>query len=416
MRVLWFSNSPAAAYENKVKGTGGWMVSLDKAIQNKVDLHVAYLYPYKQAPFKNGQTTYHPIYSGNILLKRFIGKYRRNALSEYLRVIDDVKPDIIHIHGSENTFHSILLHVDIPVVLSVQGNLTVYAYKYLSGFHGQYLNFKRGKCSLKSIILGRQSYLDGWDFLRKMSKIEQKNLLQLKNVIGRTDWDYRITRVLAPNSTYFVCNEALRDSFYTHVWNNPYLSGRVVIHTTNGDNYYKGFETLCHCLHLLNSIGMDVEWRVAGVAEESAINRITKKFLKQNYPQKGLRLMGSLDEHGLVDSLLSSHLYVMPSHIENSPNNLCEAMILGLPCIATHAGGTASILKDHEEGFIIQDGDPWVMAGAIIEMINNREQAVMYGQNARKTALKRHNRETIVEELLETYQTIINAVNTTSTE
>lgn len=408
MRVLWFSNSPAAAYDDKIKGTGGWMVSLDKAIQNQVELHVAYLYPYKQASFQNGQTTYHPIYSGNIISKRFLGNYKKNFLADYLRVINEVKPDIIHIHGSENTFHSILAHVNIPVVLSVQGNLTVYVQKYLSGFHGQFLNYKRGKCSIKSIILGRQSYQDGWDFLRMMSMIEQKNLLHLKYVIGRTDWDYRITRILAPESNYFVCNEMLRDSFYNHEWNNPYQSGRLVIHTTNGDNYYKGFETLCHALHLLNGLGLDVEWRVAGVSEDSAINRITKKYLKRNYPQKGLRLMGSLDENGLVESLLSSHLYVMPSHIENSPNNLCEAMILGLPCIATHAGGTASILKDHEEGFIIQDGDPWVMAGAIIEMINNPEQAILYGQNARKRALVRHDRATIVKSILETYQDIIN--------
>ena len=216
MKVLWFSNSPAAAYEDKVKGTGSWMVTLDKAIQKNVELHVAYLYPYKQVPFQNGQTTYHPIYSGNILMKRFLGSYKKNFLAEYLRVINEIKPDIIHIHGSENTFHSILSHVDIPVVLSVQGNLTVYAHKYLSGFHGQSLNYKRGKCSIKSIILGRQSYHDGWNFLRKMSMIEQKNLLHLKYVIGRTDWDYRITRILAPDSNYFVCNEMLRDSFYNH--------------------------------------------------------------------------------------------------------------------------------------------------------------------------------------------------------
>ena len=412
MKVLWFSNSPAAAYEDNLKGTGGWMVALDKAIQNNVELHVAYLYPYKQMPFKNGETTYYPIYSGNIIAenikKRFLRIKRRDFTNDFLKVIEMVKPDIIHIHGSENTFHSILSHVDIPVVLSVQGNLTVYAHKYLSGFHGQSLNYKRGKCSIKSIILGRQSYQDGWDFLRKMCMIEQKNLLHLKYVIGRTDWDYRITRILAPESNYFVCNEILRDSFYNHEWHNPYQSGRLVIHTTNGDNYYKGFETLCHALYLLNGLGLDVEWRVAGVSEDSAINRITKKYLKRNYPQKGLRLMGSLNENGLVESLLSSHLYVMPSHIENSPNNLCEAMILGLPCIATHAGGTASILKDHDEGFIIQDGDPWVMAGAIIEMINNPEQAILYGQNARKKALVRHDREAIVRSLLETYQEIIN--------
>lgn len=407
MKVLWFSNSPAAAYNDGIKGTGGWMVTLDHALQSQVELHVSYLYPYKQVPFQNGQTTYHPIYSGHILLKRFSDITTKNFLADYLRVIEEVKPDIIHIHGSENTFHSILSHVNIPVVLSVQGNLTVYAQKYLSGFHGRYLNIKRGRMSIKSLILGRQSYQDGWDYLQKMSKIEQQNLLQLKYVIGRTDWDYRITRILAPDSTYFVCNEMLRDSFYTNEWHNPYQSGRLVIHTTNGDNYYKGFETLCHALHLLNGLGLDVEWRVAGVSEDSAINQITKKYLKQNYPQKGLRLMGSLDENGLVDSLLSSHLYVMPSHIENSPNNLCEAMILGLPCIATHAGGTASILENRKEGILIQDGDPWVMAGAVVELMRNPLLAVQYGQVARERAQQRHDRERIVQELLSNYRMII---------
>ena len=48
------------------------------------------------------------------------------------------------------------------------------------------------------------------------------------------------------------------------------------------------------------------------------------------------------------------------------------------------------------------------MAGAIIEMINNPEQAILYGQNARKKALVRHDREAIVKSLLKTYQDIIN--------
>jgi hypothetical protein len=33
-------------------------------------------------------------------------------------------------------------------------------------------------------------------------------------------------------------------------------------------------------------------------------------------------------------------------------------MIIGMPCIATFAGGTASMLKSDEEGILIQDGDP----------------------------------------------------------
>ena len=104
----------------------------------------------------------------------------------------------------------------------------------------------------------------------------------------------------------------------------------------------------------------------------------------------------------------------MVSHIENSPNNLCEAMILGMPCLATSAGGTSSILKDKEEGIIIQDGDPWVMAGAILELYRNSKMALEYGEKARITALKRHDKETIVNNLIQTYEIIIKETKCTS--
>ena len=44
---------------------------------------------------------------------------------------------------------------------------------------------------------------------------------------------------------------------------------KIILFTTNGDNYYKGFETLCHSLTLLNEIGIHVEWRIAGVSNNS---------------------------------------------------------------------------------------------------------------------------------------------------
>ena len=54
--------------------------------------------------------------------------------------------------------------------------------------------------------------------------------------------------------------------------------------------------------------------------------------------------MGSLDENEMICEL-KSHIYVMPSHIENSPNNLCEAMILEC-LVLLHAGGTASMMSN----------------------------------------------------------------------
>lgn len=411
MKVLWFSNSLAGAGDETMKNTGGWMFALDKALQQKVELHVVYKYPYKQGSFIKGKSCYHPIYTGNIFLEnikhRFLPRHYKNLVDEYLKIIDEVKPDIIHIHGSENDYHSIANKIEIPLVLSIQGNPTVIAHKYNIGFCGKLKNTKIGRWTFYSLFFGRRSFKSGFENLKWMSSLEQKNFPNIKNIIGRTDWDRRITRVLAPESRYFIVNEALRDVFYTKVWNMDPPHSKLIIHTTNGNNYYKGFETLCYALRLLTQIGTDVEWRVAGVSEDSAINKITKKYLGKNYPEKGLVLMGSLDENGLVESLMTSHIYVMPSHIENSPNNLCEAMLLGMPCITTLAGGSDSILINKKEGLVIQDGDPWSMAGAILELKNDWDTALMYGKQARIHALERHNKDKIVNDLIETYQTII---------
>lgn len=415
MKVLWFSNTPALGQEylnQQSKGTGGWMAALDKSMQEEVELSIAFTYPYPIELFKHGKTMYYPVYTGNIVVgnlkQRWLNKvYDTDFLTQYLKIIDEVKPDIIHIHGTENSFSCIIDQVKIPVVVSIQGLLMVIFHKYKSGLHGRHILSKKLSYNLKSLLFGNASFLRTYKKLGKMSEIEHRNLKKTKYIIGRTDWDRRITRILAPESIYYTGNEILRDTFFEKKWDQKSINGKLIIHTTNGNSYFKGFETLCHAMTLLNENGIDVEWRVAGISKNSLIDKIVKKQLKKKYPQRGLVLLGSLNEQELVSKLKEAHIYVMTSHIENSPNNLCEAMILGMPCIATLAGGTGSMLTDKLEGILIQDGDPWVMAGAILELINNWEEAVRYGENARKRALERHNKNTIVTSLIETYQLII---------
>ena len=412
MKVLWFTNSTAAAFSNALKGTGGWIEALDCALQGLVELHVAFLYPYDLKPFVNGRTTYHPIYTGGIVMnnirRRFISDSKDRYTQKYIDLVKEVNPDIIHIHGTENTFHRILGKTQAPVVISVQGIPTVIAHKYNSGYYGSYINCKTTKRTLQSFLFGRASYKTIMRKLERFGNVEQDTFMLAKYIVGRTDWDRRVISVLAPGSKYLRVNEALRESFYQNKWEIEAPIERIVIHTTSGNSYFKGFETLCYALSLLNEMGIDTEWRVAGVSEGSSINRITKKCLGKNYPRKGLKLLGPLNEIELVDSLLSSHIYVMPSHIENSPNSLCEAMLLGMPCITTLAGGSDSILCHKREGLVIQDGDPWSMAGAILELKNDWGTALEYGKNAREHALERHDKKRIVDDLLSVYTEIIN--------
>jgi len=417
MRILWLSNTPGMGIEfingdSKIKDTGGWMYALNKAIQSEINLSVMFHYPYKINPFMYQDTMFYSVYTGNIIFenlkKRLFGKiYDKDFLKVYIDLINQINPDLIHIHGTENPFLCILNNTKIPVVISIQGNLTVYQHKYLSGFHGKQIHKKLANFNLKAILFGRNNFRKEYLKMKKMSIVEQNHLKNAKFIIGRTNWDRRITRILAPESIYYLGNEILRDGFYHNCLQSEIAINKIKIFTTNGDNYYKGFETLCYTLKLLINLKLNVEWKVAGISEKSLINVITKRVLGEKYPEKGLVLLGSIDENELIGNLLESNIYVMTSHIENSPNNLSEAMILGLPCIATFAGGTSSLLNDGVDGIIVQDGDPWAMAGAILELIKNPETANKYGKSARNRALSRHNKQDIVSQYLKIYSDII---------
>lgn len=416
LKVLWFSNTPALGShflnENKrLKSTGGWLDALNSAMSKHVKLLIAFHHPYRRNPFEYLDTSYYPIYTGNFIVNHLRRLFFNNVLDSelldlYLDIIDDCKPDLIHIQGTENPFLCILGKTNIPIVVSIQGNLTVYSHKFNSGFFGKYL-FHVRRFNLKSVLLGLEYFNKGKSRLSKMALIENKRMKDIRYVIGRTDWDYRITRILAPKSVYFKGDELLRELFYKFTWNNLYRGGKLILYTINGDNYYKGLETVFECLNLLQRNNVNVEWRVAGVDSDSLIVSICKRHLGVNFPRSGYVLLGSLDEEELVNGLLDSHIYIMPSHIENSPNNLCEAMILGMPCISTYAGGTGSMIRDGEDGVLIQDGDPWVMAGAILELIDNENKLARIAKNARTRGLNRHNLYSVVQRYLEIYHSIV---------
>ena len=200
----------------------------------------------------------------------------------------------------------------------------------------------------------------------------------------------------------------LREGFYNIIWKEPIRDDKkIIIHTTTGAHLFKGLETVCHAVSLLNRIGFDFEWRVAGVNENNEFVKIIKQKLNGDYPQTGLELLGSLSEGELIKRMMEAHIYVSPSHQDNSPNALCEATMLGMPCISTCAGGSSTILKDGKTGILIQDGDPWVMAGAVLELARDRNLAGKYASAAREEAIIRHSKQSIKNNLISIYNEVL---------
>jgi len=154
MRVLWFTNTPSLAGDKigyKLSG-GGWISSLEKKLrlQPNVKLAVAFCSPKNLSPFIDEDTIYYPIFikKRNKFAKYFlpIRTFKETSPDKkaLINIIHDFNPEIIHIHGTENSFGEILYKTDAPIVISIQGILTVYASKYFSGISRNQINSPRG--------------------------------------------------------------------------------------------------------------------------------------------------------------------------------------------------------------------------------------------------------------------------------
>lgn len=409
LKVLWFSLSPglsAAQLKNSYMGLG-WLKALESNIQDKIELSIAFYHNEDLEPFSIKSTRYFPIKrykKGKVseMVERITNSLESDRhISRFLNIINEVKPDVIHVHGTETNYGIIQKHTEIPVVVSIQSIITVYHHKYFSTINYNHV-FKYSR--LKEFALFR-SFNHVYRRFNKMAHRELDIYNKTKHVIGRTAWDRRVTSVLAPTAFYHHNDEILRDGFYQHQWSAPQNS-KTILFTTNGPDIYKGIETLLHCASLLDQNNISYEWWVAGLIKTEETVAIAAKVIRKSI-STNIKFLGTISENDLITQLLQANIYVATSHIENSPNSLCEAQILGIPCIATNAGGTGSLMEDNKEGIIIQDGDPFVMAGAIVEMISDYKKAITYGENARKTALKRHDPQKITQDLLNIYNSVI---------
>ena len=66
-----------------------------------------------------------------------------------------------------------------------------------------------------------------------------------------------------------------------------------------------------------------------------------------------------------------------------------------------------SIISDKNEGLLVQDGDPYALAGAILELIKDKNFANRLGANARVRAISRNDRGRIVNDVMNIYTSVL---------
>lgn len=231
---------------------------------------------------------------------------------------------------------------------------------------------------------------------------EKAILKAVPHVLGRTDWDQQALAVLNPNAEYHYGGEILRDIFYEE--KNRVMPQRPVIMSTISFPTYKGYDMILKVANILkNEMHLDFEWKVFGNVEPHMMEAHTG--LK--HEDVNVCLCGVAFAEQLRDTLLSSTLYFQPSYVENSPNSVGEAQLVGIPVVASRVGGTDSMVEHGKTGFLFPVTDPYIAAYYVGRMINDINENIKNGNAAHDVALRRHDKVSIVNSLIETYKEMI---------
>ena len=98
---------------------------------------------------------------------------------------------------------------------------------------------------------------------------------------------------------------------------------------------------------------------------------------------------------------------VLPSRLEGFPVTIAEAMLAGLPVVATDVGSVREAVEPGRTGWIVPSEDPAALTAAMLELVGDLERAAAYGETARVTAEKRFTIEATIDAYLEMYRRIL---------
>ncbi|MGN1147253.1 MAG: glycosyltransferase family 4 protein, partial [Lachnospiraceae bacterium] len=245
-------------------------------------------------------------------------------------------------------------------------------------------------------------------------KFEIEALQNTGHVTGRTDWDRQAAAEVNPKARYHFMNETLRSNFYGPRWSIDTCE-RHSIFLSQGNYPIKGLHYVLEAMpEILKNfpdtkvyVAGDVITRYGTLMEKIKIGSYGKYCLelmkKYNLAEKVV-FLGRLNSEEMCERYLKSHLFLSPSAIENSPNSVGEAMLLGMPVVSSAVGGVANMLTDKEEGLLYPYQDVNKLADAVCTVFADEEQAKAYGERAREHALRTHDPGTNYRRLLEIYR------------
>lgn len=425
MRVLWICNIMlpmiAEALGRDCSNKEGWITGLMDALLEAdcgMELGVAF-------PVAPGEK----LLQGQVRGVHYFG-FRENtekpeiydpAIEQDMQwILQEFKPQLLHCFGTEypHTLAAVRIYGRPErTLIGIQGLCSVYADAYMANIPCRLQVSATFRDRVRKDTLKQQQ-----EKFRMRGQWEQEAVKLAGHVAGRTEWDRYWTAKWNPEAQYHILQETLRLCFYQGKWEYENCSKHTLF-VSQGDYPIKGLHYLLEAMPEIMSKYPDTHVYVAGNCvlrsgwtaplKISAYGKYLERLIRDYQLTEHVTFVGRQSGEQMKQYYLNSNAYVCPSSIENSPNSLGEAMLLGVPVITADVGGIPSMVSAEEgwlySGFCREEpGEREAisrrLADQVLEVFEQESQVTERTMKARTHAEMTHNRKNNLQQLICLYR------------
>ena len=304
-----------------------------------------------------------------------IGGYTLHALRELL-LIKELSPDVVHAQSIPRGTACVLARklFGVPCVVWGQGSDVYLPWRF--------------KEVISKFVLGNADALIALTGLMKQKIIE---------LLGRERCDIFVI----PNGIdyeFFSSYLGKRGSVTSEPGNNK----KIVLYVGRLEPV-KGVRYLVQAMGILRDGGLrNVKLLIVGDgSEKKCLEELVKKLDLEDY----VVFAGKVSHEKIPEYMASADVFVLPSLSEGFGMAVVEAMAMGLPVIASRVGGLPWIIRDGENGFLVEPRNPRDIAEKITLLLTNDNlRAYMSKRNIEEA--RKYSWEKIVEKLEKVYMHI----------
>jgi glycosyltransferase involved in cell wall biosynthesis len=304
----------------------------------------------------------------------------KTATNSILKIVNDVKPDIIHLHGSENPHYavSVISLIDkYPILVTIQGFVSLSSIP--KNLISRYIRWNRVRIERK--INTKASYFtianeEGLKTLNKFTntaKIYRDHYPTTKPEVSSTDF---------PQKKYDIV-------YYARISKD------------------KGIEDLIEAIKLLKKARPEIKAIIIGGGNTNYINHI-KSLIESYKLNKNVILAGfQVTQQDVFKLAVRASVYVLPTHFDGIPGSIREAMFLKIPVVAYAVGGIPSFNDEEECITLVENQNINALVEKIGLVLDDTIRTNKLVENAYRLITDKYDNNKIYSNLISIYSSIL---------